>query len=119
MGWNHGTRDEHYQQPQLPHRSGVRSLSLIHILSVSLSSATDVLLEAMIKTIVMSTLWLMLATLVAVYFITERLVSPIRAMSKASKEFAAGHVDARVEVSGNDEVAAVSYTHLDVYKRQR
>ena len=78
------------------------------VMSVSLSSATDVLLEAMIKTIVMSTLWLMLATLVAVYFITERLVSPIRAMSKASKEFAAGHFDARVEVSGNDEVAELA-----------
>lgn len=74
----------------------------------AMSSDMDELLEAMIKTIVMSTLWLMLAALVAVYFITERLVSPLRAMSKAAKEFAAGHFDVRVEVSGNDEVAELA-----------
>lgn len=78
------------------------------VMASSMSSNMDELLEAMIKTIVMSTLWLMLAALVAVYFITERLVSPIRAMSRASREFASGHFDVRVEVSGNDEVAELA-----------
>ena len=47
----------------------------------------------------------MLALLIVVYFITERLVSPIREMSRAAKEYASGRFDARVTVKGNDEIA--------------
>jgi len=72
------------------------------------TSGFDDLLEAMNKTIIMSSLWLMLAALVAVYFISERLVSPIRAMSRAAKEFAAGHFDVRVPVNGSDEVSELA-----------
>ncbi|MBE6542235.1 MAG: HAMP domain-containing histidine kinase [Ruminococcaceae bacterium] len=78
------------------------------VMTCSMSSNIDDLLEAMIKTIVMSTLWLMLAALIAVYFITERLVSPLRAMSRAAKAFAGGQFDVRVQVSGNDEVAELA-----------
>lgn len=78
------------------------------VMTCTMHSDIDDLLEAMIKTMIMSTLWLMLAALIAVYFITERLVSPIRAMSKASRAFASGHFDVRVEVSGNDEVAELA-----------
>ena len=78
------------------------------VMTCTMSTDMDELLEAMIRTIVMSMLWLMLASLIAVYFITERLVSPIRAMSKASREFAAGQFDVRVQVNGNDEVAELA-----------
>lgn len=78
------------------------------VMTCTMVSDMDELLEAMIKTIIMSTLWLMLAALIAVYFITERLVSPIRAMSRASRAFAAGRFDVRVEVNGNDEVAELA-----------
>jgi len=78
------------------------------VMTCILHSNIDALLEATIKTIIMSSLWLMLAALIAVYFMTERLVSPLRAMSRAAKEFAAGHFDVRVEVSGNDEVAELA-----------
>jgi len=73
-----------------------------------LASGMDELLNAMIKTIIMSSLWLMLAALIAVYIISERLVSPLRAMSRASREFAAGHFDVRVPVTGCDEVAELA-----------
>jgi len=78
------------------------------VMTCTMSTDMDVLLEAMIRTIVMSMLWLMLAALIAVYFITERLVSPIRAMSKAAREFAGGQFDVRVQVNGNDEVAELA-----------
>ncbi len=78
------------------------------VMTCTLNSGFDDLLEAMNKTIIMSSLWLMLAALIAVYFISERLVSPIRAMSRAAKEFAAGHFDVRVPVNGNDEVSELS-----------
>lgn len=78
------------------------------VMTCTMSRDMDTLLEAMIKTIIMSSLWLMLATLIAVYFITERLVSPLRAMSRASRAFAAGQFDVRVTVNGNDEVAELA-----------
>lgn len=78
------------------------------VMACSMNSDMDDLLEAMIKTIIMSMLWLMLATLIAVYFMTERLVSPIREMSRAAKAFAAGKFDVRVDVSGSDEVAELA-----------
>lgn len=96
------------------------------VMTCTMSTDMDVLLEAMIRTIVMSMLWLMLAALIAVYFITERLVSPIRQMSRAAREFAAGQFDVRVQVSGNDEVAeleeafnsmAASLQHSDETRR--
>lgn len=84
------------------------------VMATTANTDMDELLEAMIKTIIVSTLWLMLAALIAVYFITERLVSPLRSMSRAAKEFANGHFDARVPVSGNDEVAelAVAFNNM-------
>ena len=78
------------------------------VMASTMRNDMDELLERMIKTIVISTLWLMLAALIAVYFMTERLVSPLRAMSRASKEFARGQFDVRVPVHGDDEVAQLA-----------
>ncbi len=72
------------------------------------SEGMSELLEAMNKTVLMSTLWIMLAALVAVYFITERLVAPLRSMSRAAKSFARGQFDARVPVVGSDEIAELA-----------
>jgi signal transduction histidine kinase len=84
------------------------------VMAATSNADMDDLLEAMIRTIVMSSLWLMLAALIAVYFITERLVSPLRSMSRAAKEFAGGHFDVRVPEIGNDEVAelAVAFNNM-------
>ncbi len=66
------------------------------------------LLGGMIKTISISTFWILLALFVAVYFISERLVSPLRVMSRAAKQFAIGQFDVRVPVHGDDEVAELA-----------
>ncbi len=73
-----------------------------------------VLLNKMIKTIVVSSIWVMVATLIAVYFITEMVTGPLREMSKASKRFASGDFEVRVPVRGNDEVAelATAFNHM-------
>ena len=78
------------------------------VLVYATSHAMDALLESMIKTIIMSSLWLMLAMLVAVYFISEKLISPLRSMSKAANEFGQGHFDVRVNVRGDDEVSQLA-----------
>lgn len=67
-----------------------------------------VLLDKMIKTIIVSSIWVMVATMIAVYFITEMVTGPLREMSKASKRFASGDFGVRVPVRGNDEVAELA-----------
>ncbi len=66
------------------------------------------LLQTIIKTITISILLVMLASLVAVYFVTERVISPLREISRAAKSFAAGRFDVRVPVRGKDEVAELA-----------
>lgn len=80
------------------------------------SSATtqDELLDVMVKTIIISSLWIMLAAFVAVYIVTERVTGPLREMSRMAKEFAKGNFDARARVRGNDEVSelAVAFNNM-------
>ncbi len=70
--------------------------------------ALEELVEVIIKTIVLASLWVMLAALVAVYFISEKVISPLKSISRAAKKFAAGQFDVRVEVKGKDEVAELA-----------
>ena len=60
------------------------------------------------KAIVHSILWILIAVLIAVYFVTERILSPLRAISAAAKSFAQGKFDVRVPVRGRDEIAELA-----------
>ncbi len=61
-----------------------------------------------VKTIVMSCMWVMCGAIIASYFISERIVRPIRKVSHAAREFANGRLDVRVPVWGDDEVAELA-----------
>ncbi|MBQ8510724.1 MAG: hypothetical protein IJ493_12535 [Clostridia bacterium] len=50
------------------------------------------LIETMVKSIIMTCLWVMFAALIAVYFISEKIIDPLKQMSKAAKAFAAGKI---------------------------
>ena len=85
------------------------SSSVIGIIIVGASSTNvSSMAESAIITIVVSCLWVMLAALIAVYFITEKIISPLKAMSRAAKNYAAGIFDVRVPVKGRDEVAQLA-----------
>ena len=62
----------------------------------------------------MSSLWVMIAALIAVYYLTERVIGPMRRMRIAAKKFASGQFDVRVPVQGHDEVAelAVAFNNM-------
>lgn len=64
--------------------------------------------EVLIKTVAISSLWVMLAALIAIFFISERIISPLRVMSQAAKSFAKGEFSVRVPVVGSDEVAQLA-----------
>ncbi len=78
------------------------------VIASTSGNSVVMLLDRMIKTIVVSSIWVMIATLIAVYFITEMVTGPLREMSKAAKSFAIGNFDVRVPVRGNDEVAELA-----------
>ena len=64
--------------------------------------------NVMMKAIILSTASLMLAILIAIYFVTERTVVPLKNMMKAVKSYSSGKLDARVVVTGNDEFTELS-----------
>ncbi len=64
--------------------------------------------DSTVQVIMAASLWVMLAALIAFYFITERIITPLKEMSHAAKSFAAGKFDVRVPVHGNDEVAELA-----------
>ncbi len=64
--------------------------------------------EVIIRMIMGSVLWVLLAALIAVYFISERVIAPLREISVAAKKFASGKFDVRVPVRGSDEVAELA-----------
>ena len=78
------------------------------VFAASGDTGIDGLVTTMNRTIIMAALWIMLASLVVIYFTTERFISPIREMSKAARAFANGQFDARVPVVGRDEVAELA-----------
>lgn len=60
------------------------------------------------KTILSSAALVLIAALIAAYIITERTVAPIREMSVAARDFAAGKFESRVTVRGRDEVSQLA-----------
>lgn len=84
------------------------------VLAVSSSNSLENLVDAMVNAIVVSSLWILLAALIAVYFITEMITGPLRQMSRAAKKMAVGKFDTRIPVRGKDEVAelAASFNHM-------
>lgn len=72
------------------------------------AGSLNMLTLSTIRTIVVSSLWVMIASLVAVYFITEKIVSPIKQMTYATRSFAKGKFDVKIPVVGEDEIAELA-----------
>lgn len=58
--------------------------------------------------VVTSCAWVMIAAVIAVYFITNRIIRPLRTMTAAAKKFGKGDFSTRVPVHGNDEISELS-----------
>ena len=81
-----------------------------YVFSCSDSFMMSELWELMFRTVMGAILWVLLAALIAVYFISERVIAPLREISNAAKSFAKGKFDVRVPVHGSDEVAELAET---------
>ncbi len=78
------------------------------VFACSSTQSVNTLIVSTIKTMVMASLWVFLAALIAVYFISERIIGPLKEMSRAAKCYASGKFDVRIPVHGDDEVAELS-----------
>ncbi len=72
------------------------------------SALQNDLLRVLVKTIINAGLLILIATMIAIYLISEKVVRPLRDISEAAKSFAEGRFDVRVPVRGRDEVAQVA-----------
>ena len=69
---------------------------------------TNPIFERLGGSFLMTLMWIFLLSLLAVYFVSERISRPLKEMSYAAKSFAKGKFDVRVPVRGNDEVAELA-----------
>ena len=66
------------------------------------------LLAVIVRSVILGIIWIMLATLIAVYVISERIIAPLKEIRRAAKRFAAGELSVRVRVHGCQEVAELA-----------
>lgn len=76
-----------------------------YVFSLSSTEVEDKLVALTRTVVINSSVWVMLAAVIAAYFITERMVHPLKNMTVAAKSFAKGDFSARITVYGKDEVA--------------
>lgn len=83
-------------------------------------TAADAGLDDMMRqtftTLIVASLWIILASFGVIYVVSEKLTSPIRKMSAATREMTRGNFDVKVDVRGRDEIAALASSFNDMAK---
>ncbi len=79
--------------------------SIGYVITMKSTAKEDAIISVTRSNVLTGSLWIMLAALVLVYFITEKIIHPLRSMTKATKRYAKGDFSARVEVWGDDEIS--------------
>ncbi len=85
-----------------------------YVMTLVSTANEDALTSVTRQTVINSSVWVMLAAVIAAYFITERIVHPLRTMTGAAKKFGKGDFSIRVPVYGKDEVSelAVAFNNM-------
>ena len=80
--------------------------TLCYVMTMSSTNRESTFVSITRRVVINSSIWVMLAAVIAAYFITDRIVRPLKNMTEATKKFAKGDFSARVTVTGrHDEVA--------------
>lgn len=79
------------------------------VVCVSVSKLSwGTMMSEMTNTVISAALLVFLAAMIAIYFISNRVISPLREMGLAAKKFAKGEFETRVSVRGRDEVSELA-----------
>ncbi len=79
-----------------------------YVFACTAEQGVNTIIASTVKTLLLTSLWVFFAALVAVYFLTERIIGPLKNMSRAAKAYATGNFDIRIPVQGSDEVAELA-----------
>ena len=79
-----------------------------YVFTSASTTKEDILISVARKTVINSSIWVMLAAVIAAYFITERIIHPLKNMTRAAKSFAKGDFSERLTVNGRDEVSELA-----------
>ena len=79
-----------------------------YVIASIYSSWIGELNRVIMKTVIISSIWVLIASLIMVYYLTEHVIGPMRKMRIAAKKFSQGHFEARVPVKGSDEIAELA-----------
>ncbi len=79
-----------------------------YVFTATSTGSEDRLIGVTRQAVINGSVWVMLAALVAAYFITDRIVHPLKSMTGAVKKYAKGDFKERIKVTGNDEVAELA-----------
>lgn len=78
------------------------------VIVTSTFESWSTMMDTTLRSVAVAGLWILLAALIAIYFTTERVIDPLREMSRAAKKLMVGQFDVRVRVRGKDEVAELA-----------
>lgn len=79
-----------------------------YVFSLASTAKEDRLISTTRTIVINSSIWVLLAAVIAAFFITEKIVHPLRSMTKAANKFAKGDFSERIVVYGKDEVAQLA-----------
>ena len=99
-------KDKHLVSAYAIRSSGTLPVGAVFVCSSS--AREEALVNMMTETIIMTSLWVMLAAFIAVYFISDRIISPLNHMKSAVKEYEKGNFEPQIVVRGNDEISELS-----------
>ena len=108
--FHEGTLNEYLTENSIVCRDDINTNGEIRGYVIALYSTVreDNFISTTRKAVITTSAWVMAAAVIAVYFITERTIHPLRNMTAAAKKFGKGDFSTRVPVYGNDEVAELS-----------
>ena len=84
------------------------------VFAASSASALTSLLRELGKMFIMGAVIIIFIAFIAIYFTTDSLVNPLRAMVKASDSFSRGDFSARIPIKGQDEVSQLAKSFNDM-----
>ena len=79
-----------------------------YVFSLASTGREDRLISTTRTIVFNSSIWVLLAAVIAAFFITEKIVHPLRSMTRAANKFAKGDFSDRVVVYGKDEVSQLA-----------
>lgn len=84
------------------------------ILTFSGAQGQPDIIQEMMRTIILTVMWILAVAIIAIYGVSYYVTKPLREISHAAKEFSHGKYDTRVPVRGNDELAELATSFNDL-----